>query len=311
MSKVSIVIPLHNNADFIAEALRSCLNQTYANIEVVVVENGSKDQSYERAMSIKDARLQVYQIDKANAASARNFGYKKTTGDYITFMDADDILSENKIELQVAELKQQPTGYMSSCPWAKFTNKLDEAVITPQRVWEVNNPIDWCLHAWTGGGMMIPACWLIPRVLIEKAGLWNEDLSLHDDGEFMCRVLLASKGNCFVNNTVVYYRQVPTSLSRQNFNFKAASSALAVYKSYETSILAVDDTITIRKALAYNYLRFIYEFYPNHNILIQKAQKYLMQLNVHHLPQVGGKNFKILAKLVGFNTALKLKRMFK
>ena len=120
----------------------------------------------------------------------------------------------NKIELQLKALSKKPKGWIACCAWAKFKTNTKEAVITPQKVWNIQNPIDWCLQSWMGEGMMIPGCWLIPKPIIDKAGLWDERLSLHDDGEFMCRVLLASKGNVFVENTVVYYRQQGNSLSK-------------------------------------------------------------------------------------------------
>jgi glycosyltransferase involved in cell wall biosynthesis len=309
--QVSVIIPLHNNEAHIVEAIESCFWQSHDNFEVIVVENGSSDASYSKVAALNDVRLQLYQIETPNAAAARNYGFRQATGDYVMFLDADDVLAKNKIESQLKVLAQKPEGWVASCPWAKFTNNIQESLIIQQRVWEVKSPLDWCVSSWTGGGMMIPGCWLIPKQLIAKAGLWNERLSLHDDGEFMSRVLLASNGNIFVEETVVYYRQVAGSLSRQNSDFKAANSALAVYKSYEQSILALHDCHETRQALAYNYRRFIYEFYPNHKDLINKARKRLSQLEVSPLPIVGGKKFIMLAKLIGFNSALALKRIFK
>ena len=208
--------------------------------------------------------MSVFQISTPNAAAARNYGYQKATGAYIIFLDADDVMAPNKIELQLKALSKKPEGWIASCAWAKFKTNTKEAIITPQKVWNIQNPIDWCLQSWTGGGMMIPGCWLIPKTIIEKAGLWNENLSLHDDGEFMCRVLLASKGNVFVENTVVYYRQSATSLSRHNQSYKAAKSALLVYKSYQKEILKFQDSKLTRRLLARNFSKFIYEYYPAH-----------------------------------------------
>ena len=233
MTKVSIIIPLYNNEAYIAQTIDSCLGQTHDNIEIIVVENGSTDKSYQVVKSIDDKRLSVFQIPTPNAAAARNYGYHKAKGAYIVFLDADDVMAPNKIELQLKALSKKPEGWVASCAWAKFKTNTKDAVITPQKVWAIQNPIDWCLQSWTGGGMMTLSGWLIPKPIIDKAGLWDEQLSLHDDGEFMCRVLLASKGNVFVENTVVYYRQQDNSLSRDHTSKKAAESALLVYKSYQ------------------------------------------------------------------------------
>lgn len=304
--KVSIIIPLHNAEAYIKDTLTSCFNQSHQNIEFIVVENGSTDHSFHIVKNLQNNKLNVYQIPTANAATARNYGLQKATGEYLMFLDADDILASNKIETQLKALLQQPLGWVASCAWAKFSSIITEAVIEAQPVWEVQQPLDWMVNSLTGGGMMIPGCWLIPRNLIEKAGLWNEQLSLHDDGEFMCRVLLASKGNVFVKDTVVYYRQVSGSLSRQNQSLKAATSALAVCQSYEQHLLAVQDDNTVRHALAYNYLSLIYEVYPNHPEIVSTAKKQLKSLGVRTLPEVGSVRFKKLANTVGFNNALRL-----
>ena len=311
MTKVSIIIPLYNSEAYIAQTIDSCLAQTHDNIEIIVVENGSTDQGYQVVKSIDDKRLSVFQIPTPNAAAARNYGYHKAKGAYIVFLDADDVMASNKIELQLKALSKKPEGWVASCAWAKFKTNTKEAVISPQKVWAIQNPIDWCLQSWMGGGMMIPGCWLLPKVVVEKAGLWDERLSLHDDGEFMCRVLLASKGNVFVENTVVYYRQLASSLSRQNQSYRAAKSALEVCESYRKQVLFVKDSPRVRQALAYNYRRFIYEFHPKHKDLLQQAKQSIQTLDVKNLPLIGGENFKKLTKIVGFYNALSLRESFK
>ena len=310
MIKVSIIIPLYNSEAYIAQTIDSCLAQTHDNIEIIVVENGSKDQGYQIVKSIDDKRLSVFQIPTPNAAAARNYGYHKATGTCIIFLDADDVMASNKIELQLKALSAKPKGWVACCAWAKFKINTKEAVISPQKVWAIQNPIDWCLQSWMGEGMMIPGCWLIPKPIIDKAGLWDERLSLHDDGEFMCRVLLASKGNVFVENTVVYYRLLASSLSRQNQSYRAAKSALEVCESYKKQVLFVKDSPRVRQALAYNYKHFIYEFHPKHKDLLQKAKQSIQTLDVKNLPLIGGENFKKLTKIVGFYNALSLRDSF-
>ena len=153
---------------------------------------------------------------------------------------------------------------------------------------------------------MIPGCWLLPRSLVEQTGGWDERLSLHDDGEFMCRVLLASKGQVFVDNTMVYYRQVPQSLSRQNQSFTAAQSALWVVVSYEQQLLAQENSAVVKQALAAQYKRWLYEFYPNYPKLVIQAQAQLRKLNVKTPSPVGSPLFQALCKYLGFQWALKL-----
>ena len=304
--KVSIIIPLHNAALYIEETLKSCFEQTYANVEVVVVENGSSDASYAVVQEVADPRLQLYRIEQANAAKARNYGFRNSTGDYVMFLDADDVLEPHKIAYQIKALQARPQGWLASCAWAKFMNTVKEATIDEQAVWRIENPLEWLVAALTGGGMMIPGCWLIPKHLVVQAGGWDERLSLHDDGEFMCRVLMASKGQVFVEDTVVYYRQLAESLSRQNRSFKAAQSALWVVQSYEKQLLAQEDSATVREALAYQYMCWLYEFYPHYPQLYKKAKSSLKQLQVPLSMKVGGPVFQGLSRWLGFFSALRL-----
>ena len=305
MTKVSIIIPLYNSEAYIAQTIDSCLAQTHDNMEIIVVENGSTDKSCQVVKSIDDKRLSVFQILKPNAAAARNYGYHKATGTCIIFLDADDVMASNKIELQLKALSKKPEGWVACCAWAKFKTNTKEAVISPQKVWAIQNPIDWCLQSWMGEGMMIPGCWLIPKPIIKQAGLWDERLSLHDDGEFMCRVLLASKGNVFVENTVVYYRQQDNSLSRQHKSKMAAESALLVYKSYQQQILKFQDSKLTRRALARNFSRFVYEYYPAHAQSIKEAYREINELGVKP-PLVGSPSFKLIQRIVGFKLAIGL-----
>jgi len=94
----SIIIPTYNRADFIVKTIQSVLNQTYNNFEVIVVDDGSTDNTSAVVKAIKDKRIKYYQKDNAERAAARNYGIKKAKGDYITFLDSDDILYQKYLE---------------------------------------------------------------------------------------------------------------------------------------------------------------------------------------------------------------------
>jgi len=247
MNKVSIIIPLHNAVAFVNEAIDSCLNQTYANIEVIVVENGSKDGSWDCLQGYKDSRLIVHQIEAASATIARNYGYKKSTGNYIMFLDADDVLSLDKVENQMALFKVFGNDVLISCAWGKFTKTITEALFTPQNVWNDFTPVDWLVTSWSGGGMMQTGCWLASRKLIERAGLWNESLlqNPNDDGEFFCRMILNSKSVKFDKKSLLYYRIPQADNVSQNRSRTAISSLLKSYLSYQTEILKTENSKTM------------------------------------------------------------------
>ena len=102
--KISIIIPCYNVEEYIEEALASCFEQTYANIEVIAVDNNSKDNTWQKLQSLQAIypRLIIVQEDRAGAPYARNKGLALSTGDWCQFLDADDLLLPNKIKHQVA-----------------------------------------------------------------------------------------------------------------------------------------------------------------------------------------------------------------
>lgn len=94
----SIIIPTYNRADFIAKTIQSVLNQTYTNFEIIVVDDGSTDNTQEIVEAINDNRIHYFRKENAERGAARNFGTKKAIGDYINFFDSDDLAYENHLD---------------------------------------------------------------------------------------------------------------------------------------------------------------------------------------------------------------------
>lgn len=100
MSKIlfSIVIPTYNRADFIDKTIQSLLKQTYLNFEIIVIDDGSTDNTEEVVKAIKDNRIRYYKKENAERGAARNFGAYKAKGNYINFFDSDDLAYSNHLE---------------------------------------------------------------------------------------------------------------------------------------------------------------------------------------------------------------------
>lgn len=312
MFKVSIIIPLHNSVNTIKETIQSCLKQTYQNIEVVVIENGSNDGSLAMVREINDSRIKTFDIGKASATIARNFGFTKATGEYIQYLDADDLLDKNKISHQMQLLECLDKNSIVSGQWLKFKNDIEGVIASPQKIWkDYDNPIQWLVDSWTGGGMMQTACWLAHRSLIESAGMWNEELyqNPNDDGEFFCRVLLKASKIRYVKESKVYYRIPSSSNVSENRSPEAVSSLLKTYHSYQKEIFKYSESDDVKMALAFNYRRFIYEFHPNYPDLLNEAENEINKLNLSRLPLTGGHFFIKLAGFIGFNKALHVRAL--
>ena len=101
-SKISIVIPTYNRVDFLPKAIQSVLNQTYRNWEMIIVDDGSTDNTEEIVKGYKESRIQ-YIVHKYNLglSAARNTGIKKSRGEYIAFLDSDDEWFPEKISCQM------------------------------------------------------------------------------------------------------------------------------------------------------------------------------------------------------------------
>ena len=199
---VSIIIPVYNAEKYLAYTIQSAIAQTWPNKEIIVVDDGSTDNSLAIAKTFEGQSVKIFNQKNKGASSARNKGLQEAKGEYIQFLDADDLLSINKIAEQMQAL-QFAAGKVAVCSTVHFNDGDDLSSNRPSAYEEAflfnsNNPVYFLVNLWGGysdhGSMVQPNAWLTPAHLIKKAGNWNELLSVDDDGEFFCRILLASAG---------------------------------------------------------------------------------------------------------------------
>ena len=108
MKKVSVIIPMHNSSKYILECIDSVINQTYKELEIILVDDKSSDKTIRKIKNIKDKRIKIIRFNKnLGAAAARNKGIEASTGDYICFLDSDDYWKLDKIEKQVNFIKDK------------------------------------------------------------------------------------------------------------------------------------------------------------------------------------------------------------
>jgi glycosyltransferase involved in cell wall biosynthesis len=238
---VSIIIPAYNVEGFIAETIQSATAQTWANKEIIIIDDGSTDDTLQIAKSFESTRIKVIHQKNSGAAAARNTGLTIASGTYIQFLDADDLLSPNKIEEQLNCLDGSLTQ-LAICRSVYFADGENHLTQSATKSWfdcDTDNPVDFLTKLYAGqeimpgyGGMIPMHTWLTPRKLIDKAGNWNETLSVNDDGEFFCRVVLASEGIRFDEDGVSYYRKFlnrPTLSSRTDHEaMQSATKAITL-----------------------------------------------------------------------------------
>jgi glycosyltransferase involved in cell wall biosynthesis len=305
---VSILIPLHNAECWLAKTLESALTQTWKYIEIVIVDDGSKDASFEIARRFESSNVNIIRQVNRGASSARNTALKQAQGDFIQYLDADDVLDTGKIEIQINQLSSEPPGRVAAAAWGRFYDAPQNAHFIPEEVWASRSPIDWIVASWSGGGMMPCHAWLTPRAVADKAGFWDETPCPNDDGEYFTRVLLNSTGVSFCEDARVFYR---SGLSRSWSRGSMPNGYESVYRSLElcvAQLLAKEDSHRTRGACAAQFQRFIYGVFPDSPELVQRAEEKVREMGGSDLKPSGGHFFHFASKTLGWKTARRIQQ---
>src|SRR6201998_514433 len=203
---VSILIPAYNAEEWLPYTLRSAVAQTWNRKEIIVVDDGSKDNTAAIARSFEPQGVKVFTQKNQGAAAARNTAFSLSKGGYIQWLDADDLLDHEKVEKQMQALPASPDPKMLlSGEWGRFMYRPDRTKFEPRALWCDLSKIDWLIRKLSQNVYMQTAAWLISRELTEAAGPWDLRLLGDDDGEYFCRVLVASHGVRFVRPSLVCY----------------------------------------------------------------------------------------------------------
>ena len=304
---VSILIPSRNAERWLAETLASALGQTWTNREIILVDDGSTDGSLALARSYEAQGVRVIAQPNFGASAARNRAFRESRGDLLQFLDADDLLSPDKIERQVAELTRRPVGTVASCAWGRFTTDPAQAVFVDDTVYRDFLPIDFLVLGGEGFHMMHPSAWLTPRAVAVRAGPWDESLTLNDDGEYFCRVLLASTGVAFTPGARSYYRSGLSGSLSQRHDERSRRSQFRSIELIEQHLLTAEDSPRTRRARAGYYQRFLHDFFPFPAELMRAAESQVTVLGGTSLPPPMGPKTAALARLVGWKTVWRLK----
>ncbi|WP_026970204.1 glycosyltransferase family 2 protein [Algoriphagus terrigena] len=309
---VSIVIPVYNKGAFLRETLDSALGQTYPNIELVLVNDGSTDGSLgilEEYRSRFPDKIQSIHQANGGVSRATNVGISASKGDYIQFLDADDLLSPDKLANQLNLLEGKSEWTIASCEWVNFKDQVSQFSRLPYGVFQdFETGLDWLLHSWNKQEMMADSSWLTSRSLVDLAGPWNESLTINQDGEFFMRVLLRSEKVLFDTKSRAYYRSLGAGSVSSQKSYEAAQSLLESFVLYEKQVLDIEDSLRIRKALKRVFMKFIYDVYPLYPDLLQDARNLIKKLEVREQTLIGGPKFQQMSRLIGFENALRLKR---
>ena len=185
---ISVIVPCYNAAPFVAETIESVLRQTHPCVEVIVVDDASTDGSWEVVQSYRD-QITAFRLDENRGGShARNRGAEIARGEYLMFLDADDVLAPDTLAGLVAALHERDAD-IAGCRWRRLKSIDGRWHTVPSGI-TPPNPTKDSLPGWMTGESWFPPCAVLwRRQVYDKVGRWDEDITLNDDGDLMMRAL--------------------------------------------------------------------------------------------------------------------------
>jgi glycosyltransferase involved in cell wall biosynthesis len=277
---VSILIPAYNAENWIAQTIQSALGQTWPRKEIIVVNDGSRDRTADVARRFASQGVVVVSRENQGAPTARNRALCLSQGDYIQWLDADDLLVPDKIERQLAALRETDAKrILLSGPWAFFSYRTQKARFVATSLWQDLSPAEWLLRKMRENLHMQTATWLTSRELAEAAGPWDTRLLSDDDGEYFCRVLLASVGTRFVPEAKVLYRITPSDrLSYIGASDKKKDAMVISMKLHIQYLRSLEESERVRRACRTYLQNWLGAFYPERPDIFAELQDLASEL---------------------------------
>ena len=293
---VSVVIPIYNVQDYVERCVDSIINQTYTNLEIILVNDGSTDKSLERIQKYSDRCII---IDKKNGglSSARNAGIKKSTGKYLCFVDSDDYLERNALEILINEMILSQPDF---CCFRFFTKNQEGKQYIIGKDFQTRCYTERSViikAALTGSNIKTSVCSkLYMRSLITDNNIQFVEGTINEDAIFTAMVAACATKVSFINIPLYFVEQRRNSISRNYRNenvtsyFTVLQNNISFYKSrrideeYSLYLLcqyAIGILYTL-VSIAYNvnsYKLFYHDYYSllnkdnYNNNLIQKSTK--------------------------------------
>ena len=322
---VSVIVPAYNAAEHIEETLASVLGQTHTNLEVVVVDDGSSDQTVALLRACDDPRVLVIEQPNAGACVARNRGLREASGAFLQFLDADDLLSPTKIERQVALLAEAPARCLAVCGVVYFHDGTDpeDGQFSPgYNALNSDDPVQWLLDLWTPGpgygttrwGMVAAHAWLVPRSVADRVGPWDPTIAQDQDGEYFTRVLLASAGVRWEPEGRVYYRKFDRSGSvssgRSERHLRGRLRAIDSKVHHVMPRTTDANRSQAGAVLARQYLSIAFHAHPAYPGVVREAEAKAAELGGYDMTFFSGTRLQHVERLAGWKVAKRISHTY-
>lgn len=252
MPTISVVIPVYNGEKTIRETIESVLDQTFSDFELIVIDDGSTDSTLKIVKSIQDPRLKIFPYPNSGVSMSRNRGISQSTGEYISFIDADDLWTPDKLEAQLKALQENPQAAVAY----SWTDCIDESSRFLRRGGHTTANGDVYAQLLVVNFLANGSNPLIRREALEQVGEFDKSLVIGEDWDLWLR-LAARFHFAAVPAPQILYRQI-------------ADSASSNVVRYEREILKAINLAFARAPKSLRYLKK-YSLANTYKYLIYKA----------------------------------------
>ena len=289
MSFFSVVIPLYNKENHIKETLNSVLNQTFIDFEIIIINDGSTDNSLDKVQEIKDSRINIYTTPNQGVSKARNTGILKSNSKYICFLDADDFWYENHL----SQMKQLLDSFPECGLYAtSYYRRINDILLKP-KYHNIPNKEDWLgiIENYFDASLVNSIAWtstvMVPKFIFENIGYFDEKITLGAGEDTDMWIRIALKYPVAFKNTVTGYHNLDADnrITNSNTNFRQFIN-LDKYEDFTTDHKSLKKyldlnrfSIGIQYKLAGNKTLAKTYFYKIESASLNFKQKTLTKLN--------------------------------
>lgn len=251
MSLVSVIIPAYNAQKTIETTIKSVLNQTWTDLELIIINDGSTDQTLEVINRFDDPRLKVFSYPNGGVSASRNRGFARSSGAYVSFIDADDLWTPDKLEWQLKALKNEPEAAVAYS-WTDYIDKAGNLVEQGERVTLSGNVYPELLVSYflSSGSNA-----LIKQEALVKVGGFDETLTGPEDWDLFIRL-----ATCYpfvaVPRLGILYRICHNQSISTNLHRQEDQSLRVIEKSFQQAPESLQNLKKKSLANLYRYISF-------------------------------------------------------
>ena len=253
MPTISVIVPAYNAERTILETIKSVLQQTFSDFELIIINDGSTDQTVELLDTVEDSRLKIFDYENGGTSVARNRGLAHATGEFIAFLDADDLWTSDKLQLQLAALQQHPEAGVAYS-WAYYMDEQGKFFHADKPIFFYGNVYAELL---VRDFIVSGSNCLIRRQAIESVGEFDPALSCAQDWDYWLR-LAARWPFVVVPKLQIYYR-ISSNSASSNIELTEKCSFIVIERGFQAASMEIQ--FLKKQSIANNYRHLAHRYF--------------------------------------------------